>query len=82
MKQHLRTNTVRGYQVTAKIIQNDKTFCNMKIRMVKQSDCQQCMMNLSQLGYAYGTINRAYVILKSAFQMACEEMQLMKAAMG
>ena len=73
MKQHLRTNTVRGYQITAKIIQNDKTFCNMKIRMVKRSDCQRCMMNLSQLGYAYGTINRAYVILKSAFQMACEE---------
>ena len=45
----------------------------MKIRMVKRSDCQRCMINLSKLGYAYGTINRAYTILKSAFQMACDE---------
>lgn len=73
LKQHLRTNTVRGYQITIKTLQNDAAFCKMKIRMVKRSDCQRCMINLSKLGYAYGTINRAYTILKSAFQMACDE---------
>ena len=73
LKQHLRTNTVRGYQITIKILQNDAAFCKMKIRMVKRSDCQRCMINLTKLGYAYGTINRAYTILKSAFQMACDE---------
>ena len=78
LKQHLRTNTVRGYQITIKILQNDAAFCKMKIRMVKRSDCQRCMINLSKLGYAYGTINRAYTILKSAFQMACDEDILVK----
>lgn len=77
-KQHLRTNTVRGYQITIKILQNDAAFCKMKIRMVKRSDCQRCMINLTKLGYAYGTINRAYTILKSAFQMACDEDILVK----
>ena len=78
LKQHLRTNTVRGYQITIKILQNDAAFCKMKIRMVKRSDCQRCMINLTKLGYAYGTINRAYTILKSAFQMACDEDILVK----
>ena len=78
LKQHLRTNTVRGYQITIKILQNDAAFCKMKIRMVKRSDCQWCMINLTKLGYAYGTINRAYTILKSAFQMACDEDILVK----
>ena len=73
LKQHLRANTVRGYHITIKTLQNDKVFCNMKIRTVKRSDCQKCMINLSKLGYAYGTINRCYTILKSAFQMACDE---------
>ena len=78
LKQHLRTNTVRGYQITIKILQNDAAFCKMKIRMVKRSDCQRCIINLTKLGYAYGTINRAYTILKSAFQMACDEDILVK----
>ena len=78
LKQHLRTNTVRGYQITIKILQNDAAFCKMKIRMVKRSDCQRCMINLTKLGYAYGTINRAYTILESAFQMACDEDILVK----
>ncbi len=73
LKQNLRINTVRGYKITIKTIQRDKAFCNMKIRMVKRSDCQHCMINLSKMDYAYGTINRAYTILKSAFQMACDE---------
>lgn len=73
LKQHLRKNTVRGYQVTIKTLRKDKSFCNMKIRMVKRGDCQRCMITLSKMGYAYGTINRGYTILKSAFQMACDE---------
>lgn len=73
LKSNLRTNTVRGYEITIKTLQKDPTFCSMKIRMVKRSDCQKCMINLSSLGYAYGTINRAFTILKSALQMACDE---------
>lgn len=73
LKQNLRANTVRGYGVTIKTLNRDSAFCNMKIRMVKRSDVQKCMINLSQMGYAYGTINRAYTILKSSFQMACDE---------
>ena len=30
LKQHLRANTVRGYHITIKTLQNDKVFCNMK----------------------------------------------------
>lgn len=73
LKQNLRTNTVRGYGITIKTAKRDRAFCAMKIRMVKRSDVQKSMINLSQMGYAYGTINRAYTILKSAFQMACDE---------
>lgn len=78
LKSHLRENTVHGYDITIKILQKDSIFCKMIIRMVKRSDCQKCMINLSKLGYAYGTINRAYTILKSAFQMACDEDVLAK----
>ncbi len=73
LKSNLRTNTVRGYEITIKTIEKDPVFCKMKIRNVKRSDCQKCMINLSSLGYAYGTVNRAYTILKSSLQMACDE---------
>lgn len=73
LKCNLRTNTVRGYEITIKTIQKDSVFSRMKIRNVKRSDCQKCMINLNTLGYAYGTINRAFSILKSALQMACDE---------
>lgn len=73
LKCNLRTNTVRGYEITIKTIQRDAAFSNMKIRNVKRSDCQKCMIYLNTLGYAYGTINRAFSILKSSFQMACDE---------
>lgn len=73
LKCNLRTNTVRGYEIAIKTIQKDSVFSRMKIRNVKRSDCQKCMINLNTLGYAYGTINRAFSILKSALQMACDE---------
>ena len=44
LKCNLRTNTVRGYEITIKTIQRDAAISNMKIRNVKRSDCQKCMI--------------------------------------
>ncbi len=72
LKQGVRYNTKVGYAFVTNILKRDE-FGTRRIRDIRVSDAQLWFTRLQREGKGYSTITSIKGVLKSAFQMACNE---------
>ena len=72
LKKGVRQGTKYVYQCTLKLLRSDE-FSLRSIRDIKMSDAQKWMIDLNESGKGFNTISHIRSMVKSAFQMACNE---------
>lgn len=72
LKKGVRQSTKHGYQYMLKLLHGDD-FSQRSIRDIKTSDAQKWMIDLNESGRGFSTISHIRGVLRSAFQMACNE---------
>ncbi len=72
LRNGVRRGTKYGYNYVLKLLREDSFGLRM-IRDIKLSDAQKWMIDLNESGRAYSTVSHIRGIVKSAFQMACNE---------
>lgn len=72
LKKGVRYNTRVGYNFVLNLVKKED-FGYRKISTIKVSDAKQWFMKLQKDGKGYSTITSVRGVIKSAFQMACDE---------
>lgn len=65
--------TMEGYR---SILQKSKLY-NLPINKIKTSDCKTYLVNLQE-NYSYSVVSKVYMVMKEAFNLACENDALVK----